>query len=228
MAVIALAVWQAEHEAVASVFAFTGVATAVFGLVFGQLEGTFELTATGLKARLREAQRVSAREDLTIDEKGDELVHLLSGEDAPTRETPVSAPAEADREATSPAILLPKVPPFIANNRHQVWGEFVQHVSEAFHGDNWSVSTTHGPGDQGFDLRCEKDGVRAAVEVKLYRSRLSMADARQFIGTVQLDPWPGASYVLAVPLGGLTSKAREALEGVRRAQVLEVPVVWAS
>lgn len=45
LAAVALAVVEADHDALASVFGFTGIATAASGLLLPRLEGEFELSA---------------------------------------------------------------------------------------------------------------------------------------------------------------------------------------
>lgn len=65
---VILACVFASSTAVASIFAFTGAASVVLGILAARFEGDFELSATGLKGKLI---AVAVREDLTLEDKGD-------------------------------------------------------------------------------------------------------------------------------------------------------------
>src|SRR4051812_3484569 len=75
--VLSLGLLFADHEALASVLGFSGVAVAVLGVLLSRLEGTFELSPTKLAGTLKRARQVATREDLTLEERGDALLHLL-------------------------------------------------------------------------------------------------------------------------------------------------------
>jgi hypothetical protein len=95
---IGLAVTTAGHEAVAAIFAFSGAATAIFGVLLSRLEGPFEISPTRFSGVLKKLKNVSAREDLTFEERANLLLKILGVSGASTPAPPPAAPP-ARREA---------------------------------------------------------------------------------------------------------------------------------
>lgn len=231
---IALATWHETRSSVATVFAVMGVASVILGVVLERVEGAFELGPGGLKATLRAARSIEEREDLTLAEKGDELLYLLSGARGAPAHRPVQSPL-AGRLTTQPGLGSPPSPQLpspglfvvTSESRAQASLDFQRHVAQAFRSAGWHVEEPDGPGDMGVDLKARLGGRLVCVEVKLYRAPLSAADAREFLGLAHLAPCGAdAEYVLAVREGSLTRAALDALRSSPRITLLEVPVVW--
>lgn len=233
IAVVAAAVLVADHDPVASVLGFAGVATAVFGVVLSRLEGAFEISPTKISATLRKARQVGVRDDLTLEEKADAILGLLgvgapSGTAASEEEAAPSVTQDASpkREASIPK--LPRPTPFVATVDegrpvHAAMA-FEKHVEADFARQGWDVQEqTH---DVGVDLFVSKDNFRAAVEIKL-RRQLSLADARAFLNTAMLSIEGGRvdGAILAVADGTLSRAAEALLDNAQSVAVLRYPVV---
>ncbi len=68
----------AEKQAVASILAFSGVASAIFGVLLSRLEGAFEFSPTKFSATLKAARTVGIRDDLTLDERAQVIFACLT------------------------------------------------------------------------------------------------------------------------------------------------------
>jgi hypothetical protein len=233
LALIALAALLSSRQAVASIFAFSGVATAVLGVLLSRLEGRFELSITRLVANFRAARNAGTREDLTFEERANLIFKLLeiSGDatsPAPTEDRPKARPgADQRRDPAKNDPSLPRPINFAVTGETDRTGAvavaFERHVACVFEGDGWEVESSMGT-DRGFDFVARRDGVTAYVGVKL-RRRVSAADIRQARGTMEaIAQDPSSRYVLVVNAGALSGMAREELSRTARLEVLEVPI----
>jgi hypothetical protein len=230
ISLIGLATWQAVHSAVASVFAFCGVAMVVLGVVLERMEGAFELAPTGLKATLSAAQQLEIREDLTLEEKADELLALLRhagltttpAEPAKQKTTTVS-----DGEDSSSPRIFPALEPYVVRQRSATTGlRFEQFVAAAFRATGWEVKPEVRRHGWVLDFEARREGLTIYVECKLMRARFGAADAAHFLAAVQPENAHGALCILVVPTGSLTANARDTLLRAPNVHVLEAPVIW--
>jgi hypothetical protein len=245
---IGLAVATAGHEAVAAIFAFSGAATAIFGVLLSRLEGPFEISPTRFSGVLKKLKTVSAREDLTFEERANLLLKILGvtggSTPAPPPEAPPvrrGAPRARGRDGTStgagpttsseiPTMQhrppLPRPVPFTVTGETDRAGAvaqaFERFVIERFRADGWEVDAARSM-DRGFDFKAQKDETEAFVEVKL-RRRFSAADAAALIGAVKT--WGEATdrWILAINAGALSEAAREQFSAFPAIEVWEVPI----
>jgi hypothetical protein len=206
---VILACVFASSTAVASIFAFTGAASVVLGILAARFEGDFELSATGLKGKLI---AVAVREDLTLEDKGDEMVRI------------VERTAHVQLESTASS-----QPPWSGPSGAMSRGlAFEQAAMDWLRSTGWQIDP---PGNNGRglgDFIAKKDGEILLVEVK-YRSRLSVADVRHVqdmaAEVASIDQTPGLRFVLAVPAGSLSRSARHAAtkDSAVPLKILEIP-----
>ncbi len=232
---IALATAIANKEAVAAIFAFCGVASAVFGVLLPRLEGSFVFSPTKFAATLAEARKVGIREDLTLEERADLILRLLDVEGDERKHA-----KRVDRKerllkrslGVSPVperhYPLPQPPPFArpsdTDRVHETLVAFEAHVAAAFREAGWAIEEL-GPASP-FDFVATQEGEKNNVEVKLSR-RFSAADAQAFIAAADesIDPGENERCVLVVNRGALSEQASQAFLGSSFSiQVLEVPV----
>jgi hypothetical protein len=219
-----------KREAVASILAFSGVAAFVFGVLLSRLEGAFEFSPTKFAATLKAVRTVGIREDLTLEEKADLIIHLLGvgrDEQEAAEPTYLEAPkveGSDDQRDYLPARLLSFTAPTEINQVKLAGSSFEQHVAQIFRAERWDVEETRPGPDSGFDFIARKNDKTLYIEVKL-RHRLSTADAYQVIGAVHSrnDP-PDVRYALAVNAGALSASARAALAADPNIYVMEIPV----
>lgn len=233
-ALIALAVLTSSHEALAAIFAFTGIATAILGVLLPRLEGPFEISVTKLAATIKAARKIGVSEDLTFDDRANAIFKLLgiTGSASPTEKPKVASKAE-DRP-TPPTSAEPTAPPFPSplsfivtgevDRSHAVGMAFERHVQHAFDRAGWETEAA-GPGvDYGVDFVARNDS-RVAFVTVLMRRRLSAADVDRAIGTFRrIDPSEESLHVLAVNEGAFSARSREALATASNLHVLEFPV----
>jgi hypothetical protein len=231
IALIAISVAIADkREAVACVLAFSGVAASVLGVLLSRLEGAFEFSPTKFAATLKAARTVGTREDLTLEEKADLIIHLLGvgGDEPEATETtsPESPKVEGPDEQRDylPSRLLSFTAPTEINQVKLAGSSFEHHVAQIFRADGWAVEGASSRRDPSFDLVARKNDKTLYIEVKL-RRRLSAADVGQVIAAVlsRSDP-PNAGYVFAVNAGGLSAAAQGALAKAPNLYVMEIPV----
>jgi hypothetical protein len=221
---IVLALIEADHQALSTMFGFTGIATAVLGLLLPRLEGDVELSATGLKARLRQAQLLASDEGLTLEEKGDALSALVLDPPAapvsPARDAPVFAPEEPGLPSM-PAFSWPAPPPAGQLQLRHTPRDFEAHVRRAFEQAGWKVSRLRRRETPDFSAT---QGSRVLnVEVKAAR-HLSAADVAR-IHALRQDSVTGPEpWVLVVPEGALSSAAARLAEDAEGWQLLYVPI----
>lgn len=232
---IVLATAIADRETVAAIFAFCGVASAVFGVLLPRLEGSFVFSPTKFSATLAEARRVGIREDLTLEERADLILRLLDVEgderkhakrvDRKERMLKSSRGIGPVPERHYP---LPQPPPFArpsdTDRVHETLIAFEAHVAAAFREVGWEIEEL-GPASP-FDFVATQEGEKNKVKVKLSR-RFSAADAQSFIAAAResMDLGENERCVLAVNRGALSKQASQAFLGPSFSiQVLEVPV----
>jgi hypothetical protein len=226
---IGLATWQAVHSAVASVFAFCGVAMVVLGVVLERVEGAFELAPTGLKATLRAVQQLEIREDLTFEEKADELLALIQDSGLTTIATapPEQHTTEGEVDGREASKIFPVLQPYVVGERSAAAGfRFEQFVAAAFREAGWDVKPEVRHHGYILDFEANRAGLTVFVETKLMRARFGAADAERFLGVIQPMRTNGAQYVLVVPIGALTANARVILQRAGNLSILEAPIVW--
>lgn len=210
-ALIALAVLFIEHDAVASIFAFTGVASAILGIVFSRAEGPIEVGPAGLKATITRLSTVAKSEELTLEDKGeilattfDELSQTVEPEPIPSAEALGTAELSGGGGTAGP---------------HP--SAFETAAMEQLASEGWEIERARLQ-DQGFDFKARRDTEVLLVEVKA-RRRLAAADIRRVLS--YLLPAAQAAHaipVLVVPLGAATPTAMNAIAdtGVR---LIELP-----
>ncbi len=225
---IALGVVTVDHEVVASAFAFTGIASAILGVLLPRLEGDFEFSPTRLAATLQAVRSASVREDLTFDERANEILRLLGVGGARSSET-----RQQTEEAGSGLsqrgerdVDLAEVTAFVVRNTgggHLALA-FEHHVMEAFRRSGWAVESV-GPGsDLGVDFVAQREGQEAFVQVKLAR-RFTVADLDYLISSFyRADRLGTARHVLAINSGALSATARGRLRVTEGLDVVEIPV----
>lgn len=222
IAAMALAVVEADHEALSSIFAFTGITTALFGLLLSRLEGPIEFGKDGFKAKLREVRALATNDGLTLEEKGEAVSDIFATElKGPVALPPalaassdlphVDKPFEWPAPSKPGAILLRHVP-----------REFEAHVSRVFENNGWRVART--PRREPFDLQVDKDGKRLFVETRAAR-HLSTADIAQMVSRYAEALGPGERWVLAVPAEALSAAATRLAQETQTLEVLYVPVI---
>jgi hypothetical protein len=193
VALVVLACLFADQATVAPIFAFTGVASFVLGALAARFEGDFELSATRLKGKLRS---LAASEELTLEEKGDELQRLVGATGPRQLEPSEGESLSADFRSLDP----------------RGRAEAFEAAAEAwFHRHGWAVHRL--AADFGYDFTVERDSSTWLVEAKA-RTRLTAADVRELAGRAEalrtIDQMPDLPIMYAIPLGSLTAAAREA------------------
>lgn len=211
IALVVLACVYAADATIAPIFGFTGVASFVLGILAARFEGDFELSATRLKGKLL---AVAEREDLTLEDKGDELVRIAEEGAGPQAKWHVER-SSAWR-------------PYDALQRYIA---FEEHVRDWFLANGWQVEQRDSPNGFG-DFIAKRNGETALVEVKSH-SRLSVADISRIRDLaergVPLDRDAEAAsnirFALAVPKGSLTAAAKHAIQSETRLplMIVEVP-----
>lgn len=75
--------------------------------------------------------------------------------------------------------------------------EYEHHVAEVLRSEGWAATVTSYAGDEGIDIIAERDGVRQAVQVKLYGSsrRVNAAQIRELVGAAQYADCSSAMLV---------------------------------
>lgn len=226
-ALIVLAAVVASHEALAAIFAFTGIASAIIGVLLPRLTGDFEFSPTRLAATLKEIRNTSVREDLTFEERANEVLRLLEvGGSLPSQSAQRSDTSSLDR-ARADDVALPSVSTFEVEGperRGSLGVEFERHVMDAFRQADWKLVLV-GPGpDFGVDFIAKRKGRTIYVQLKLAR-RLSVADLDRVAASFsRVDPPGIAGHVLAINEGALSVAARERLMQTPSLEVVEVPV----
>jgi Holliday junction resolvase-like predicted endonuclease len=185
IALVALACVFASKTTVAPIFAFGGIACVVLAVLLSRIEGDFELTATGLKARLQATQQIVEREDLTLDEKAEEIIDVVA--------SPLRASAGS-------VYVFPHHGSTVAARGYR----FEQAVQRHLEAQGWEViPTPHA--DSGRDLIATRNGVTVAVVVKANR-HLARADVERALASVT---GPNAmKLILGVQPGALSAQAR--------------------
>jgi hypothetical protein len=230
---IALAAVFASEAAVAPIFAFGGIACFVLGPILSRMEGDFELTASSLKARLTAVQGVAQRDDLTLEDKADEIIRLMDTDeiagDFAERIFSRSLASTAKKHPEGNRSEAPKLTGGSRANGTRVdarqrANEFERLVHDRLEAEGWDVESAplH---PVGYDFLAFDGQRRWYVEAKA-RRRLSTADVRSIIAQLQ---WAGrgqddAAYALAVPAGSLTPSAQEAVRSFGpNYRVIELP-----
>ncbi len=221
IALIALAAVFADKATVAPVFAFGGIVAVVLGVLLARVEGDFELTPTSLKAQLTAVATVARREDLTVEEKGDEIIGMVEALEARFLDM------QRLLQAPSPPQLPPATEQSVARipgGRAQLRGAlFEQAVAEYFRRDGWEI--VEQTPDYGIDFIATKPGERKRLIQAKALHRLSTADVERLIAMTSIDQMPAdARYVLATPAGSLTISARQRIaEAGPDIELLELP-----
>jgi hypothetical protein len=224
---IGLATWQATHEAVASVFAFGGIAAAVLSVLIERIEGAFEFTPTGLKATLSALRRVEEREDLTLEEKADEILALVAAMSKPEMDRTAAPEMPSTQAQAATGTIFPTFDVYVVDaDAHASGLRFEQFVRDAFIANGWHVNARQHVAGYEVDLVARRESLTLFIETKLRRSKIGMADAAQFVAKTRSSGDRQAQWALVLPAGGLTSAAQTLLASVATLHVLEVPVVW--
>lgn len=236
---IGISVPLSDKQVVSSIFAFSGIAAAVFGVLLPRLEGPFQFSPTRFAATLVSARSIGARDDLTLEERADLILRILEieGERRPQhakRMRRMQDMLESGRGVGPLSSLrrpaLPRPTPIELSddpNRIRENGiAFEQHVAELFREDGWTVEKLDLANDAAANFVARRDGEDCYVETKL-RRRLSGADGRLIVETAYAshkdrDPHK-TRHVLAVNLGALSKQASEKLLGYV-VEVMEIPV----
>lgn len=202
VALVVLACVFAKQATIAPIFAFTGVALTVLGVLGARFEGDFELSATGLKGRLR---ATADRDDLTLEDKGEALMRFASSE--PRQQL---GDSRSQWQAWS-----------TASNSVRRAQEFEAQARRHFEAEGWRVTSTEGSLGPIGDFAAKKDNELLVAEVKA-RPSLSSADVMSLLSRISRvadsDQVPRFSIALVVPRGSLSPAARQA------AREFELPV----
>jgi hypothetical protein len=221
---IALSAIFADKTAIAPVFAFGGIACVVIGVLVARIEGEFELTPASLRAQLSAVTTVARSEELTLEEKGDQIVEIVAGSQERLEAALTRAMSQAHASVASTAAdRLERTANETAarGGPAQTRGyRFEQAVADYFLGRGFEVEQTR---DFGFDLVARKPGEETRfVQAKAVR-HLSRADVERLITLASVDQAPDGIVVLATLPGSLTANAREALgQAGPRFEVVEI------
>jgi hypothetical protein len=229
---IGLAFVTRSHEGLASIFAFTGVATAVVGLLLPRLEGQIEISLTRMAATLRAARQAGVRDDLTFEDRANEVFKVLNIAGDPEGSTPAptertSSSGEVEKVDTSRA-PLPTPLDFLVTGDIGSMGAvaqaFEKHVERLFSQSGWQVESRGSTHDFGYDFRAVSDSETAYVSVQL-RRRLSVADLDRTAATLdRVDPSGESRHVLAVNGDAFSAQGRHVLSEIQSLEVMEIPV----
>jgi Holliday junction resolvase-like predicted endonuclease len=225
---IGLAVVVADQEALASIFAFSGIAAAVLGVLLPRLKGNLEFSPTRLAATLKEARSAGVREDLTFEDRANEILRLLgiSGSVPSPREPPADAPESSAKQPREDGVELPPVPTFTVGmvGKGQLGLAFERHVMEGFKHLGWEIESEGSRLEFGVDFIARREGAIAYVQVKLAR-RFTLADLDHVIASFSRADSEGvARHVLAINSEALSATARERVASIADLEVVEVPV----
>jgi hypothetical protein len=207
IALVVLACCFADKTAVAPIFASGGIVCVVLGVVLSRVEGDLELSATGLKARLQAVRTITEREDLTLDEKADEIIEVI----------------EAPRVSVAPRFPRGVEVGSPPDDPVQRALEFERLLRDHLIAEGWTIED-HRPidaADQGWDMVARRGDEHALVVAKASR-RLARADVQRAIA-------PGiglpmlTTLILAVRPGALSADARAFLKSLQQPlQVIEL------
>ncbi len=205
VALVVLACVFADEATVAPIFAFGGVASIVLGVILVRVEGDLEFTTTGLRTRLLAVRTIASREDLTLEEKADEIIEVV--------ESSWTSPLKVPHRGA--AAGWPD--PLSAAQRGWV---FEAGVRDRLRADGWDVHEE--AGDHGGDLVAQRSDEQPLVVVKATR-RLSRADVERAIAGRLLAERSRARRVLATPAGAVSAEARAWLHRTHPSvEILEV------
>ena len=229
---IALGAIVRSHEVVASIFAFAGVATVILGVLLPRLEGQFEISPTRLVATFKAARQVGAREDLTFEDRANEIFKLLNieGESEPDTKAARQQPQteESNQSAPVAGAPLPKPLEFVVpgdlGSISAVAQAFERHVERLFDQEGWEIESYGFTRDFVFDFKARKAEERAILSV-LLRRRISAADIAAISAMFsRIDPESESRHILAINQGAFSTAARQALNAQVEFELLEIPM----
>lgn len=163
-ALIALGIWRADKPAVAPLLTVFGAGMILLGAFYSRIEGSVEATKDGIKAVVREVERVAVASDLSPDEFATLISAALERfEPESHRRTQV---LDAARRATDEAVADPEASPIALEK------QLAGYVIEWLKPQGWEVTDyTMARRDVGYDLLATREDQQLLIELKLARYR---------------------------------------------------------
>ena len=172
---IALSVWQADMPAVAPLLVVFGAAMIILGAFYARIEGNVEASRGGVKAVVREVERVASDQDLAVDEFAD-LLTLAFDRYLPTarKETNDRVYLQAAKRAADEAASDPE------NSPRAIEQRMTDAAGRWLRSRGWTLDDLTGRRDFGYDLRAKRNDDELLIELKSSRGPLG----RSMIGHV--------------------------------------------
>jgi len=168
-ALVGLGIWRADKPAVAPLLIVFGAGMILLGAFYSRIEGNIEATKDGIKAVVREVERVAVASDLSSDEFA--VLLSLALERLEAKAVRPSEVLEAARVAADEAAADPDASPIELERR------LASDVRRWLETENWEVPDYPIPGpDRGYDMLATKEGTRLLIELRLARYRPVSAD----------------------------------------------------
>jgi hypothetical protein len=162
---VGLAVWQADRPAVAPLLVVFGAGMILLGVFYSRIEGSVEATKDGVKAVVREVERVALEQGLSSEEFA-ELLTLALERYQPTPRKPTHV-LDAARRAVEEAASDPEDSPLAVKRR------LANAVTAWLTSEGWAVEDhTSARPDIGYDMLGLREDEELLVELKAYRSPL--------------------------------------------------------
>lgn len=157
--------WQADRPAVAPLLVVFGAGMILLGAFYSRIEGSVEATKDGVKAVVREVERVALDQGLSTDEFA-ELLNLALERYQPTPRKPTHV-LDAARRAAEEAASDPEDSPLAVGRR------LANAVMAWLTSEGWAVEdyTSAGP-DIGYDMLALREDEELLIELKAYRRPL--------------------------------------------------------
>jgi hypothetical protein len=225
---VGLGVWRADKPAVAPILVLFGAAMILLGAFYSRIEGSVEATKDGVKAVVREVERVAMDQGLSPDEFAQLLTLALD------RYTPESGRAtqvlSSARRAAEDAAADPDLSPIALERR------LASAVTAWLAAKGWTVEdyTTGGP-DIGYDMLALKEAEQLLIELKSYRAPLPQQVIRRAAvlrdSVAKLRPTVRTAVVLSedspAPTEAGLRLARELEVELYRLQASDEPEIFA-
>ena len=213
IALIVLAAKYSDRAEVAPIFAFTGIAAVILGVLLPRLTGETELSLNRIKFVLMGAKDALGAGRLTPEEVSNLYEGLLlridalaSGREArsdPCRGAPpTGSPTQAEPE-TGVNSLTPSKPPVVPFSELTLLGVFKDFLVR----NHWSVEETPTSDDGGWDIQAVRASERLMVQAKaaMQIGAVDIATIAVLLDAFTLDIPHG---VLVVPDGAMSAFAR--------------------
>jgi hypothetical protein len=162
---VGLAVWKADRPAVAPLLVVFGAAMFLLGAFYPRIEASVEATKDGVKAVVREVERVALEQGLSSDEFAEFLTLALERfQPSPRKPTEV---LDAARRAVEEAASDPGDSPLAVERR------LANAVTAWLTSEGWAVEDhASARPDIGYDMLALREDEELLVELKASRSPL--------------------------------------------------------